>query len=279
MRALTEAPPIVVVDNGSSDGSADAVRRHHRDVTVIEAGANLGAAGRNLGVQAAATPYVAFSDDDSWWAPGSLAAAASAFERHDALGLLAATILVGSQEEVDPVCRSMAASPLAASLALPGPPVLGFVACGAVVRKEAFASAGGFHPRFGVGGEETLLALDLRRRGWQLAFVADVVAHHHPSPARDPLARRRREVRNALWTTWLRLPAPDVITATAAVGRRAFHDRSARHGLADALVGLPWVVRERRVVPPGLAHDWRLVSGPPVALRRATHPPTNPPTR
>ncbi|WP_220471794.1 glycosyltransferase family 2 protein [Tomitella gaofuii] len=31
------------------------------------------AAGRNFGVQAAGTRYVAFADDDSWWDPASLA--------------------------------------------------------------------------------------------------------------------------------------------------------------------------------------------------------------
>jgi hypothetical protein len=32
--------------------------------------------GRTLGVRAATTPYVAFSDDDSWWEPGALQSAA-----------------------------------------------------------------------------------------------------------------------------------------------------------------------------------------------------------
>ena len=43
---------------------------------VVEAGRNLGAAARTLGARAATTPFVAFSDDDSCWAPGSLASAA-----------------------------------------------------------------------------------------------------------------------------------------------------------------------------------------------------------
>lgn len=40
-------------------------------------------------------------------------------------------------------------------------------------------------------GEETLLAYDLAAAGWQLCYVADVVAHHHPSPIRaDPPPER-----------------------------------------------------------------------------------------
>src|SRR5918911_3792446 len=78
LTALPERPPIVVVDNASSDGTPEAVRRAFPSVRVIELVENVGAAARNVGVEAVETPYVAFSDDDSWWAPGALARAAEA---------------------------------------------------------------------------------------------------------------------------------------------------------------------------------------------------------
>lgn len=56
--------PVVLVDNGSTDGTAAAVRAAHPHVTVVEARRNLGAAARTLGARLAATPYVAFADDD-----------------------------------------------------------------------------------------------------------------------------------------------------------------------------------------------------------------------
>ena len=76
LRALESPPPIVVVDNASTDGTAAAVRRRYLDVAVIESRRPLGSAARTLGVAAAGTPLVAFSDDDSWWAPGALERAA-----------------------------------------------------------------------------------------------------------------------------------------------------------------------------------------------------------
>ena len=36
LAALPERPPVVLVDNGSTDGTADAVRRAHPDVVVLE---------------------------------------------------------------------------------------------------------------------------------------------------------------------------------------------------------------------------------------------------
>jgi hypothetical protein len=49
-------------------------------------------------------------------------------------------------------------SPLPRQPDLPGPPVLGFVACGAVVRRSAYLAVGGFSPVVFFLGEETLLA-------------------------------------------------------------------------------------------------------------------------
>src|SRR5262245_15594133 len=79
LSRLPERPPILLVDNGSSDGTAAAVAAHFPGVQVVPAGGNLGAAGRNLGVRRAPTPYVAFCDDDTWWEPGALARAADLF--------------------------------------------------------------------------------------------------------------------------------------------------------------------------------------------------------
>src|SRR4051812_38364773 len=69
-------PPVILVDNGSTDGTADAVERAHPAVQVVRLADNQGATARNLGVALATTPYVAFADDDSWWEPGALDAAA-----------------------------------------------------------------------------------------------------------------------------------------------------------------------------------------------------------
>jgi GT2 family glycosyltransferase len=60
LLALPERPPVVVVDNGSADGTADALRSRYPDVEVVASPDNLGAVGRNVGVSRLRTPYVAF---------------------------------------------------------------------------------------------------------------------------------------------------------------------------------------------------------------------------
>jgi GT2 family glycosyltransferase len=263
LAAIPERPPVLVVDNASSDDTAAHVRAHHPDVGLVAARRNMGAGARTLGVEQSATPYVAFSDDDSWWAPGSLDRAVRVLDEHPAVGLVAARVLVGQAEVVDPVSELMRSSPLPAAVALPGPVVLGFLACGAVVRRSAFLAVGGFESRFGIGGEEALLALDLADAGWVLLYLDDVVAHHHPSLVRDTARRWRLQQRNDLWTRWLRFPATLAIGHAARVARQALRDPVTRAALIDACRGLPWVLRERRVVRPALATDLRLLAGRP----------------
>jgi GT2 family glycosyltransferase len=244
LLALPERPPVIVVDNDSSDGTATIIEQRYPGVDVVRLEQNIGAAGRTVGARRARTPYVAFSDDDSWWAPGALERAADILDRVPGVGVLAARVLVGPDERLDPVCRVMRNSPLG-EVPGAGPRVLGFVACGAVVRRSAYLQVGGFHPRYGVGGEEALLALDLAERGWDCAYVDEVVAHHHPSPVRDPSARRVRQVRNDMWTLWLRRPLRGLLPETARVLVRLPVDRDARAGMRAALAGAHWVVAER----------------------------------
>ena len=258
---LPERPHVVVVDNASGDGTAQAVREQHPGVELIELAENVGAGALTVGARAVAAPFVAFSDDDSWWAPGALALAADVLERHPNLALVAARILVGGEQREDPTCAAMAASPLGRRDGIPGPAVLGFVACGSVVRRKAFLEAGGFDPRVGVYGEERLLAVELALRGWELTYVPEVVAHHHPSEDRDLDRRRRLETRNALWFAWLRRRAWGAAHATLGVLTTALRDPAARSGVLDALRGASWVLRERRPVSHELELDLRALGG------------------
>jgi GT2 family glycosyltransferase len=256
LRALPERPPVFVVDNGSTDGTVQRLRVQHPAVHVIALDHNRGGGARTLGVEVAPTPYVAFADDDSWWAPGSLGRAAEILDAHPRVALLAARILVGPEERLDPTCAQMAASPLQGPVG-PGPLILGFVSCGAVVRRSSYLQVGGFEPRFLVGGEEQLLATDLAMAGWELRYVDEVVAHHHPSTVRDSWDRRRRVAHNDVLAAWLRRPLPWALRRTLAVAQRSARDRAALAGLMAAASDLPWALRRRSTVGPELEQALR----------------------
>jgi GT2 family glycosyltransferase len=248
--------PIIVVDNGSRDGTAGLVRAGFPSVSVLELEQNLGASARNLGVRLARTPYVAFSDDDSWWAEGALARAEAVFERHPRLGLIAARTLVGPAQEPDPMNCQLANSPLTRAPDLPGPVVLGFLCCAAVVRREAYLDAGGIDPVLFFIGEEKLLAWDLAAKGWACCYVEEVIAAHHPSSRRgNGHDRRVLELRNDLLSIWLRRPARLGWRAFGALAWRGTRDADARRAVRSALRLLPAALRERRRLPDAVQHQ------------------------
>jgi glycosyltransferase involved in cell wall biosynthesis len=259
LRDLSGDVPVVVVDNGSCDGTPAAVRAAFPDVVVVELGENRGAGARTAGARVATTPYVAFSDDDSWWAPGALKRAADLLDAVPSLGLVAARTLVGPEERIDALSRELAASPLPTGRDLPGPRILGFLACAAVVRRDAFLDAGGFHPVVFFLGEETVLALDLAAAGWALCYVDDVVAHHHPRPGPTRGGRRRLQARNALLSSWLRRPAHVALRDTWRLGRRAVTDAEARGALLDAVRRVRPALAARRRIPEHVEADVRLL--------------------
>jgi len=259
---------VVVVAFNTNDGTPRLVREHFPAVDVVELGANLGSTARNVGVERAPTPYVAFADDDSWWAPGALADAADLLDAHPRLAVLAGRMLVGPDERPDPICALMADSPLGREDDLPGPSVLGFLACGAVVRRDAYLAAGGFDDVVFFMGEEERLALDLSARGWGLAYVERVVAHHHPSPVRDSVERQARALRNRLLTMLMRRPWPVVLGAVLADLRGG---PAGRLAVRQALARLPRALRQRRRLPPEVEAARRLLDGaaePPPAVSR-----------
>jgi glycosyltransferase involved in cell wall biosynthesis len=78
---------VIVVDDGSTDATA-AVAQRHAGVQCLRQPQRGPAAARNAGIAAARAPLVAFLDADDCWAPGALAAAVAALQRHPQAALV-----------------------------------------------------------------------------------------------------------------------------------------------------------------------------------------------
>jgi GT2 family glycosyltransferase len=260
----TTSCPIIVVDNNSRDGTRQVAAKLVRGtrVRLIALPANRGAAARNIGVRVCRTPYVAFCDDDSWWQPDATTVAETQFDRHPRLAVLAARTVVEPGGGIDPFSQLLADSPLGSVDGLPGPSVLGFQSCSAVVRKRAFESVGGFSPVLHFRGEEQLLALDLAVAGWQLCYCPAMLAFHRPSPRRGtPAAQRARVLRNDFLTACMRRPRSVCATTGVTLLRAAARDRAHLRAAAEAVARLPVAVRQRRLLPAELEDQVRLCDG------------------
>jgi GT2 family glycosyltransferase len=262
LAELPEHPAVIVVDNGSDDGTAAHVRWDHPDVQLIAARSNLGAVGRNLALRRVTTPYVAFCDDDTWWEPGALTLAADALDAHPDVASVTARIVVEPDGTEDPITPELAGSPLPGRPGLPGPALLSIMAGASVLRAAPFRAAGGFSPRLWLGGEEELLCADLVTKGHWLCYLPAATVHHQASTLRDPARRRQLGIRNTLWFTWLRRPAGAALRRTAELAVTVPRDRASAAAFGTAVRGLPWVLRERRPVPPAVEAWIQLLDAP-----------------
>jgi GT2 family glycosyltransferase len=92
LQSLHDGPPtrtheIIVVDNASTDGSADAARRWP-GVRVIESGANIGfAGGNNIGIRASSGRCLLLLNSDTIVPPGAVDALLAALERDPAVAV------------------------------------------------------------------------------------------------------------------------------------------------------------------------------------------------
>jgi GT2 family glycosyltransferase len=85
---------ILVVDNGSTDGSPEYVQGHHPHVRLIRNDHNLGfAAGSNVGLRAATGDVLVLLNQDTVVRPGWLQALVDAFDEHPRCGIAGAKAL------------------------------------------------------------------------------------------------------------------------------------------------------------------------------------------
>ena len=145
IQQQTLAPAaVVVVDDGSTDGTADTARRF--GVTVAQQPQRGPGAARNRGLELTTTEFVAFLDADDWYAPDKIERAVAVLEGLDASCLATdAWIVRGDRIEGRKNQHRAVPGVLTTERLLQGSPVI----CSSVVaRTEAVRAAGAFdeHP-------------------------------------------------------------------------------------------------------------------------------------
>lgn len=104
LDALAANPPstefeVIVADNGSTDGSAELVRRRYPSARLVETGSNLGFAGGNLAAAAKATgDSLLLLNPDTIVQPGSFDALVAALRADDAAWVAGACLLTADGE-------------------------------------------------------------------------------------------------------------------------------------------------------------------------------------
>jgi glycosyltransferase involved in cell wall biosynthesis len=134
---------IVVVDDGSTDSTAQIVRAYAPEVRLIEQEQRGHPAARNAGIRAAAGEFLGFLDHDDLWSPDKLERQFAAFERNASLDLVFGHIQNFFTPEMPPEERARFRVPLK--------PLPGLLQGAMLARRGSFDRVGMFSEERGTG--------------------------------------------------------------------------------------------------------------------------------
>jgi GT2 family glycosyltransferase len=193
----------IVIDNASTDGTAESVAREFPEVTLRRLEQNHGACAKNMGLAETDGQYVVFLDDDSFTDGASIRRMIEHFRREPHLGAAIFDVALpdGTRE-----CSAF-------------PNV--FIGCGTGFRRDALVKAGGLPADFFMQAEEYDLSLRLLDGGWEIRRFDDLHVTHLKTPsARQPARTTRLDARNNLLVVMRRFPREYVWPYTADWMRR-----------------------------------------------------------
>ena len=214
----------VVVDNGSTDGSAAALCLPDQRFSVILTGRNLGfAAANNLGARHCRAPWLATLNPDAFADPAWLAALRRATERHPDAAMFGSTQIDGRDPTRLDGCGDVCSAygipwrggyqyPVEAQPVEDGEP---FAPCAAAAlyRRDAFEEVGGFDEAFFCYLEDVDLGYRLRLCGHQGIQVPEARVEHLGSAISGRTSRFTlyQSYRNRVWLVFNNSPFPLIL--------------------------------------------------------------------
>jgi GT2 family glycosyltransferase len=180
---------IIVVDNGSTDGSAD-LASDQFGARVIRNSENRGfCAANNQGIAAARGEFIALLNNDAEAEPGWLAALHRACSKRPDAGMAASKVLVWEDPKridkaghlifPDGQNRGRGSGALDEGQFDRQEEALWPDGCAAMYRSEMLRQIGGFDEDFFAYGDDAELGLRARIAGWACIYAPDAVVRHH----------------------------------------------------------------------------------------------------
>jgi N-acetylglucosaminyl-diphospho-decaprenol L-rhamnosyltransferase len=198
---------ILVLDNASEDGSADAVRSLGRQIRLIALDRREGkAANDSRLLEQAEGEFCLLLNEDSELQPGAVAALLGALQSDRQAAAAGAQLFAPDGREVPCAWRLPSAETALAGAVFmhrratvesggTGTRPVGWVQSSAMmVRREAARQVGWLDPDFFVYSDETDFCKRLGDAGWRILYVPSARATHHDQMAQDASGAERRIV-------------------------------------------------------------------------------------
>jgi GT2 family glycosyltransferase len=266
LAAQTQQPAeVIVVDNGSADGTLEWLAREAPQARVLAQGRNTGfAMAANRGLLAAASEFVALLNTDVVLAPDWIEIMATRLAAEQGCASVACKMVrLGSETVLDDCGDVLRRDGVCEQRGhgrrddgrwdAPGE-VFGACAGAALYRRSAVREAGGFDERFFSYLEDVDLALRLQLGGWRCAYEPRAVARHAGGGSSDQLstpvaywtARNTVLLLSKYWPArWLPFVAYRQLSWLDHAGRHGRLGTHVRGLLAGLRVGISGL-RERR---------------------------------
>lgn len=293
LRQTYRSFSITLVDNGSTDGSAEFVSGRFPEVRVIALTENLGfAEANNCALKDLTTPYAALLNNDAVADPVWLASLVEALEQTKEAGFAASKMLCHDRPEVIDRCGDGYTRAGAALLRGRGEPsgqygrrewIFGACAGAALYRSSMLTDVGFFNEDFFLLYEDVDLSFRAQLKGYKCLYVPEAVVYHkgsgsliHDSPLSVYYGHRNLEwvyIQNMPVRLIPRTIVPHLIYNIAALcyfimrGRGIDYIRAKK----DALKGLKPALKKRRQVQGSKTVDdpyiWELLDRPSLMAR------------
>ena len=206
MRKMTYPKvEFVVVDNGSTDGTAQMIYEQFPEVNVVRLHTNTGMTGYNVGLATARGKYVIMLDDDSHLATDAVAKMVKAWESEEnkQVGAMAFRVL-------NPHNGSLVTHLWEERLGAVEPgrerEITSFAACGAAVRRDVLDQVGYFDDDFFLYATEDDLSIRIWNGGYKVVYEPRCVSYHRESRKQRNWGRYGYGFRNATWFNIKHLP-------------------------------------------------------------------------
>ena len=188
LQLQTAQHSVIVVDNASTDGTPERVRRSFSHVQVIVRAANDGfAVACNAGARAGGGDVIVLLNNDVECRPDFLERLVAPLRENEHIGSVAAVLVKPDRTIIDSVGltadRTLSGFPrlwghAVADVGFASPVLAGPAGAAGAYRRVAWEQAEGLDERVFMYGEDLDLALRLRAAGWQTAVAGDAVAVH-----------------------------------------------------------------------------------------------------